>query len=132
MKKLPFILLFLATLLFSEISQSSNSNLFNQGDVQKEIDLMGSLVETPIRSVFPEPIYASIGWVSLNVYFLYNIGNIDVEVYSITGTIVYTQSVNTQTQEQLSLDVTGWDSDFYEIRFVGSTGNYIYGTFEVE
>ncbi|MGQ1948827.1 DUF3244 domain-containing protein [Geofilum sp. OHC36d9] len=132
MKKLPFILLVLATLLFPGICQSSNSNLFNQDDVQKEIDLMGSLAETSIRSVLPEPIYASIGSISLNVDFLYNIGNIDVEIYSITGAIVYSQSVNTQTQEQLSIDVTEWDSDFYEIRIVGSTGNYMYGTFEIE
>ena len=132
MKKLPIVLLVLVTLLFPGISQSSNSNLFNQGDVQKEIDLMGSLSEISIRSVLPEPIYATIGSASLNVDFLYNIGNIDIEVYSITGAIVYSQSVNTQTQEQLSIDVTEWDSDCYEIRFVGSTGNYIYGTFEVE
>ena len=132
MKKLPIVLLVLVTLLFPGISQSSNSNLFNQGDVQKEIDLMGSLSEISIRSVLPEPIYATIGSASLNVDFLYNIGNIDIEVYSITGAIVYSQSVNTQTQEQLSIDVTRWDSDFYEIRFVGSTGNYMYGTFEVE
>jgi hypothetical protein len=132
MKKLPIVLLVLVTLLFPGISQSSNSNLLDQVDVQKEIDLMGSLADTPTRSVLPEPIYATIGSASLNVDFLYNIGNIDVEVYSITGAIVYSQSVNTQTQEHLSIDVTEWDSDCYEIRFVGSTGNYIYGMFEVE
>ena len=82
MKKLPIVLLVLVTLLFPGISQSSNSNLFNQGDVQKEIDLMGSLSEISIRSVLPELIYASIGSASLNVDFLYNIGDIDVEVYS--------------------------------------------------
>nr|WP_321357878.1 DUF3244 domain-containing protein [uncultured Draconibacterium sp.] len=132
MRMLPIVLLVLVTLLFPGISQSSNSNLLNQVDVQKEIDLQGSLADTPTRAVLPKPIYATIGSASLNVDFLYNIGNIDVEVYSITGAIVYSQSVNTQTQEQLSIDVTEWDSDFYEIRFVNPEGNYIYGTFGVE
>ncbi|MFV0269405.1 MAG: DUF3244 domain-containing protein [Draconibacterium sp.] len=132
MKKLPIILLVLVILLFPGISQSFNLNLLNQGDVQKEIDLQGSLSEISIRSVLPDPIYATISSASLNVDFLYNIGNIDVEIYSGSGAVVYSDSVNTQIQEQLSIDVTGWDSDFYEIRFVGSAGQYMYGTFIIE
>lgn len=132
MKKLTKVLLVFVTLLFPGIGQSFNSNLLSQGDVQKEIELMGSLAETQTRSVFQEPIYATIGIASLNVDFLYNIGIIEVEVSSKTGDIVYSQSINTQTQENLSIDTTEWESGYYEIRFVNSDGNYMYGTFENE
>ncbi|MCE4564666.1 DUF3244 domain-containing protein [Maribellus sp. CM-23] len=132
MKKLSLVLLILLALLTPNIGESSSLNLLNQSDDQKEIDLRGSLDETTNRSLQQTPIYASIGLNSLDVVFLYNIGIIEVEVSSESGAIVHSQSVDTQTQEYLSIDVSNWDNGAYEIRFTNSTGQFIYGTFGIE
>lgn len=95
--------------------------------------MIGSLGETSTRSVIlQEPIQATIDSNYLKAYFLYNVGDINIEVYNSFGELIYETNVDTSTQSSISIDVTEWDSDFYEIRFLGSTGNYIYWTFEIE
>ncbi len=84
--------------------------------------------QTSTRSVLQTPIYATIGSTSLDVDFLSNLG---VEVYSLLGNSVYENKVNTQMQQKVSINVSDWDSGVYEIRFVDSDGNYMYGTFEI-
>lgn len=103
MKKLSLVLFILVTLLIPNISQSSISNLLNQSDDQKEIDLRGSLDETLTRSVLQTPIYATIGSTSLDVDFLSNLGEISVEVYSLLGNLVYENKANTQIQQKVSI-----------------------------
>ncbi|MCG6191412.1 DUF3244 domain-containing protein [Maribellus maritimus] len=52
--------------------------------------------------------------------------------YATSGDIVYEANINTQTQEYISIDVSDWEYGIYQVRFVCSTGQYMYGTFEIE
>lgn len=132
MKNLFLICLFLFVIFIPQIGQSSNFPLLNPVDIEKVIDLDGSLAETPSRSLLPVPIQATISTSSLDVVFLSHVGNIEVEVYTASGSLVYAYNVDTQTQENLSIDVFGWARGTYQIHFVNSTGQYIYGSFEIE
>ena len=130
MKKLISICLFLFVILLPQISFSLTPG---SSDVEKVIELDGSLNNVSTRSILSDPISATIGPNSLNVNFLYNVGNISVEVYSLSGELIYEADVDTSIQSSMSIiNVTDWSSNFYEIRFVNSTGNYMYGTFEIE
>lgn len=130
MKDLFRISLFLIVILIPQISNSL-SIAIPEG-TKKDIDLMGSFNEASTRSPQQNQIQSTISSTSLDAEFLTNLGNINVEVYSATGSLVYENNVNTQTQQSISINVTSWDSGIYEIRFVNSDGNYKYGTFEIE
>jgi hypothetical protein len=130
MKNLFRICLFISVVFSPQISNSSTS--IASGDVRKEIDLDGSLDDAIIRSVFSAPIQATISSSSLDIVFLSNVGDIEVEVYAASGSLVYENNVDTQTQQNLSIDVFNWNSGVYQIRFVNSEGKYMYGTFEIE
>jgi hypothetical protein len=82
--------------------------------------------------LLPTPIKATISSSNLEIVFLSNLGNIEVEVSSTSGSLVYQNNVNTQTQQNLSIDVSNWDSGAYQIRFINSEGRYMYGIFEIE
>ncbi len=125
-------LIFFGFILLGIIITGTASSFLNTGDVKREIRLKGSLYEGSARSVLPDPIQATVSSLSLDVVFFYNVGIIDVEIYSESGNIVYSESVDTQTQEYLSIDVSDWDSGTYHIRFVNLTGQYMYGAFETE
>ena len=127
MKKL--LLFFIIGSIVPILSESSS---FNTTDVEKEIELKGSLYETSVRSVLLNPIEATISISHIEVAFLYDVGNINVVVYTEYGTIIYDNNIDTQTQENLTIDISGWDSGIYQIRFISSTGQYMYGTFEIE
>ncbi|WP_321348720.1 DUF3244 domain-containing protein [uncultured Draconibacterium sp.] len=131
MKNLAIISLIVFVLFSTATGHSSNLNLLYPSDINKEVILYGTLPVTSSRSLFKEPIYATIGSSSLNVEFLYNIGNIHLEVTNQVGECTYENNVNTQTQQSISINVSNWDSGIYEIRFVNSDGNYMYGTFEI-
>lgn len=126
MKKLISICLFLFVILPPQISFSLTPG---SSDVEKVIELDGSLNNVSTRSILSDPISATIGPNGLNVNFLYNVGNISVEVYSLSGELIYEADVDTSIQSSMYFNVTSWRSNFYEIRFVGSTGQYMYGTF---
>ena len=127
MKKLLRICLFISIISVLQIGQSITA----MPPSEDEIVLEGSLDDSSTRSVLPDPINATIGPKGLNVNFLYNVGNINVEIYNSLGEMVYEKNVDTQIQGALTIDVSGWDIDFYEIRFVRTTGNYMFGTFGI-
>ena len=138
MRKLLFscmILLFLISPVVSEshsfVNESSSFINFVPADVEKQIELKGSLSEISPRSVFLKPIEATIGPSGLNVTFLSVVGIIDVKIYSESGSIVYLQSVNTQTQQYVSIDLFDWNNGRYKILFTNSTGRSMSGFFEI-
>ena len=132
MKKLLFICFILWETIIPCRANITLSPFTDPADVKREIRLMGSLENGSIRSLLPDPIEATISNSSLDAIFLNNVGIIDAVIYSESGDIIYTITVDTQSQESLSIDVSDCDSGLYEIRFVGSTGQYMYGTFEIE
>ncbi len=60
------------------------------------------------------------------------VGEITIEVYNSSGELIYETSVDSSTQSSISIDVTEWNSGLYEIRFVNTTENYLYGSFEIQ
>nr|WP_319998173.1 DUF3244 domain-containing protein [uncultured Draconibacterium sp.] len=128
MKKLLRICLFFSIISVPKISQSITAI----PPSEDEIVLEGSLDNSSTRSVLPDPISATIGLKSLNLNFRYNVGNINVEIYNSSGEMVYENNINTQIQGALTIDVSEWDIDFYEIRFVSTTGNYMFGSYEID
>jgi hypothetical protein len=78
------------------------------------------------------PIEATISTSHIDVDFLCDVVNINVVVYTESWAIIYENNVDTQTQKHLSIDISGWDSGIYQIRFVSSTGHIMCGTFEIE
>mgnify|MGYP002391577889 CR=1 FL=1 len=116
---------------FSNV-KSSDSFPSISDDVQKEIELKGSLHEGSIRSLVENPVQATISTSTLQVLFLCNVGIVQVEISSQAGNLIYNETVDTDLQDYLSIDVSGWQSGFYQIRIVNSSGQYLYGLFEIE
>lgn len=133
MKNLSLIFIFLFAVFIPNISQSFNSTpSFTPIDGNKEIFLDGTLDDSASRSPQQKPIKATMGLSTLYVDFLNNIGDIDIEVHSTTGGSVYENNVNTQTQGSLSIDVSNWNNDTYQIRFVNSNEEYLQGIFKIQ
>ena len=116
---------------FSNV-KSSNSFAPICEDVQKEIELKGSLNEGSIRSLVQMPVQATISTSTLEVFFLSNVGIVQVEISLQTEGLIYDESIDTNSQDYLSIDVSNWQSGFYQIRIVNTSGQYLYGTFEIE
>jgi hypothetical protein len=131
MKKTLLICFLLLGLIVPKFGEPYPSPFSNPTDTKKEIRLTGSFRTRTPRSLTLSPIEATISTTSLDIVFLQDLGGIDIEIYSESGNIVYSESVDTQTQQYLSIDVSAWNSGIYQIRFVNSDGNYVYGTFEI-
>mgnify|MGYP003612674601 CR=1 FL=1 len=123
-----FIFLFI---FFSSFTSKSFSSVL-MSNTEKEIELHGSLSNIQPRILLPNPIEAFINSSGLNAIFLSNLGDIDVVVYDASGAIVHQQTVNTQTNQQLTIDLYSWCKGVYQIKFINSSGQFMYGTFEIE
>jgi hypothetical protein len=98
---------------------------------KKEIELKGDLPEVSTKSAI-RPIQAFIDISELEVDFLHDAGNIDVKVYDEAGNVVYQKTVSTHTEDHLSIDISAWNPGNYEIRFIGSEDQFMYGEFEID
>lgn len=131
MKKLFRICLLLSVLIITQVGHSSNV-IFHENNAEKRIELKGDLEgSSATKSVFQTPIEATISSNSLNVDFLSTLGDINIEIISVSEGLVYTNIVNTNSQNKVSINVFDWDYGIYEIRFTDSNGNYLSGTFEI-
>lgn len=72
-------------------------------------------------------ISASINGHSLTVAFSQNIGEVSVEITSLSGTIIYNVLIQTPTGQQFYIPTAG----SYVIRFTLQNGDEYYGEFEV-
>lgn len=129
MKNLFRISLFLLIFLIPQIGNSSPIAI--PEGTKKDIELKGSFNDVSPRMFYLDPIRATISATSLDIEFLSNLGDINVEVYTNNGGLVYEYNIDSQTQQSISISVSDWDSGIYEIRFVNSEGKYMYGTFEL-
>jgi hypothetical protein len=108
------------------------SVVINSSDPEKEIELHGSLGHMQPKSLRATPIEISISTSWLNVVFLNNIGSVDVVIDDGSGNLIYQKNVDTQTEKQLAIDIYSWDTGDYQIKFINSSGQFMYGTFEIE
>jgi len=131
MKQLLTVCFILGELITSSSAPSGFFLFPKSGGVKKEIRLKGTFKRISTKSLTLSPIEACVNSSSLDVIFLEELGNIDVILYAESGSIIYSEIINTSVQQYLSIDVSDWDSGIYEIRFVNSDGKYMYGTFEI-
>lgn len=132
MKNLLSISVIFLTVFISTTSQSSNFLLPTPQVIEKIIDLDGSIAETDQRLLNPSPIQATICTSSLNVEFSNNLGIISVEISTSSGSLIYDNNIDTETQTSLSIDISDWESGVYQIHFEDTDGHYMNGTFEKE
>ena len=109
------------------LSSSINYSL----DAEEEIELSGSLSDISTRSVIC-PIQAFKSTSEIRADFLYNLGDIDVVIYDEAGHVVYERTVNTSVEDQIFIDISSLTQGIYEIRFVNSEGQFMYGEFEID
>ena len=100
-------------------------------DAEEEIELSGSLPEISTRSVIC-PVRAFKSTSEIRVNFLYNLGDIDVVISDEAGDVVYERTVNTSVEDQIFIDISSLTQGIYEIRFVNSEGQFMYGEFEID
>jgi hypothetical protein len=62
---------------------------------------------------------------------LSDVGSIDVVVYDEFGNAVYQKTVDTPTENHLTIDISAWESGNYEVRFIGSEDQFMYGEFVI-
>jgi hypothetical protein len=98
---------------------------------KKEIELKGDLPGVSTKSAI-RPIQAFIDTSELEVDFSYNLGDIDVVIYSEDGNTVYERSVDTSEEDQLLIDLSVLEPGIYEIRFINTEGQFMYGEFEID
>nr|WP_321354501.1 DUF3244 domain-containing protein [uncultured Draconibacterium sp.] len=132
MKKVLLISLIIGVIIATGYGKPDTPLYLGPKGPKKEIKLKGSFKKISTKSLTLSPIDASIGTFGLDVVFLQDLGDLDVVVYSESGNIVYSERIDIQTQQYLSIDVSAWNRGIYQIRFINSEGLYMYGTFEVE
>lgn len=92
------------------------------GDISSE-DRTKSYIENPIE------IFKTSS--SIDVYFYVNT-NFKIDVYTDTGTLLYTKTVNKYGGQILSIKTQGWNTGKYKIVITNITDNKIaYGQFNV-
>lgn len=128
MKKTILICYAFLCVMITDAVPSSHS--INNVD-KEEIELRGSLQPNGPKSAI-RPIQAFIDISELDIDFLHVAGNIDVKVYDEAGNVVYQKTVSTHTEDHLSIDISAWNPGNYEIRFIGSEDQFMYGEFEID
>ena len=100
-------------------------------DGKEEIELH-NLVSTPsTRSVIHQiEVFKTTS--ELDVNFLCDVGSINMVIYDGSGNVVYEENVDATAVHQVSIDISDWHSGSYEIRFIDTDGNFMYGEFDVE
>lgn len=132
MKKVLLISLIMGVIIATGYGKPDTPLYLGPKDTKKEIKLKGSFKKISTKSLTLSPIEATISTSILDVIFLQDLGDMDVVVYSESGNIVYSERIDTQTQQYLSIDVSEWNSGTYQVRFINPEGLYMYGMFEVE
>ena len=94
-----------------------------------EIDLNGNFPPNKPRSL-ELPIRAFVTDWSVEVCFNTAIGTLNISIDDETGGAVYRQSVNTDTVQQLLIDIASFEKGRYTIEIVNSQTN-LSGEFEI-
>ena len=139
--KLKLTSLFVVAILFSTPSSdlifaNTFGNVVNEEekeeemDPEEEIELQGALAKSTIRSLI-KPFRATVNNHSVNIYYLQDLSNISIEITNESGQVVYSTNVSPTYGGSLHIGISSWTNGFYTIRFANSSGNSIYGSFEI-
>ncbi|MFV0330724.1 MAG: DUF3244 domain-containing protein [Dysgonomonas sp.] len=93
------------------------------------INIFTYLLSPKTKSFIIKPIKVTKYLYELNVDFLLNLENIKIQIYDSMGSLVYSNIVDTQTLNQLIIDISYLDNGNYTIRFTNSQDQYLRGNF---
>jgi hypothetical protein len=96
-----------------------------------EIDLHGSVVYIPVRSIASKPFQAIKYSSHITVSYLINLNNITVQIVNASGQTVYSNTVNPVAGGQLYISLASLSSGDYTISFTSANGGSMYGDFEI-
>ncbi len=115
----------ICTNLFAYSNLSAEVN-----DVEEEIELKGDLASLGIKSV-QKTIRLIQNSTGLEATFFRNLGTIDILIYDDSGNPVYEESVDTSIENQTTIDLSNLSQGQYEIKFINSQNQSMYGDFEI-
>ncbi|MDR3327398.1 MAG: DUF3244 domain-containing protein [Prevotellaceae bacterium] len=116
-----FVSLFCSLNLGATINEDGNDNPIENGN----------FIDNNKQRSLLEPIQAFKTEQSIQVSFSANSGTISISISNKTGGIVYQQSVNTSSLQQVIINISSFASGEYEIKFVNSQNKYLSGVFEI-
>lgn len=128
------ILLFISSLLlcpffYSKVFAHPYLEVNGCLDKAEDVELSGELLSPKTKSFIIQPIKVTKYLYELNVDFLLNLENIKIQIYDSMGSLVYSNIVDTQTLNQLIIDISYLDNGNYTIRFTNSQDQYLRGHF---
>ncbi|MDR0543184.1 MAG: DUF3244 domain-containing protein [Dysgonamonadaceae bacterium] len=105
-----------------------NSAIFSQDE--ETIELHGYFAIGRMRSlVSPFEVTQSASF--LTIHYLRSLADIRIEICDTSGQPVYSDTVDTVVNEQLLIDTGSWEDGNYTLVFTNSSGNCVYGSFEI-
>jgi len=128
MKRIYLFLIFYGLLSISISKGETKVNI--SYDTEKEIDLSDNYPAAKTRSLI-KPVQAFItDHVFIEVYFNVSLGAIALSIYDEMGNVVYRQSVDTNNEYQVFIDISSFGAGGYTIEFVNSQTD-LSGEFEI-
>jgi len=122
--KFKLLSILCATIFFMSLSS------FTTKTDPKPVDLSGAYDKGTQRSLTSD-FFVTVDANSINIEYGKDNSNITVEVTAATGQTVYEEEVNPVAGEGLTIDISDWAEGSYHISFTNTSGECIYGDFEV-
>ncbi|MDR1526407.1 MAG: DUF3244 domain-containing protein [Dysgonamonadaceae bacterium] len=107
-----------------------NSEIFSHSQDEETMELHGYFAIGRMRSIV-SPFSVSKNESFLTVHYLLSYNNVNVEVLDASGQCVYFATVNAVANAQLPIDISSWSEGNYNLSFTNSSGECIYGSFEI-
>jgi len=124
--------LIIVCLAYLGIFNSIHAGLYVKAETN--VALKGKLIGTgPIRNQ-PQtpPIEAYQNSTSVELAFLVDLGNLNIEVFDETDDIVYQTKVNALAGGSHTINTINWASGEYTLLITDGQGGYLEGVFEIE
>lgn len=108
-----------------------NSYVFCSTEAKSRIWLKGSL-STPLKRSVSQPISVIQDENVLNIYYLCNLGRIEVTISNVQGSVVYNEMMAVSEQTNASINLDKFEKGNYTLTFKNDEGKELYGTFSIE
>ena len=133
--KLFFLFFFICSAAFTVSFADNFSNIcldnVINSDKKEEVLLSGTLGTGMIKSLSIIPFDVWKSSTSIDISYLSNLSNIDVEIKNESGQSFFHSNVNPVSGQQLLIDIFGWAQGIYTITFTNDNGGCVYGSFTI-
>lgn len=108
-----------------------NSYVLSSTEAKSRIWLKGSL-STPLKRSVSQPISVIQDENVLNIYYLCDLGRIEVTISNAQGSVIYNEMMAVSEQTNASINLDKFEKDNYTLTFKNDEGKELYGTFSIE